>query len=143
MFKLNLYPEARARVTPDELVERMRKDIEIELVRSPDRDEVTSFNIYYSSHNRELAQQVTAELTNLFINENLEVRQQQSENTTRFLEKQLEAYSQSQTALLGQLMTAQEAERRRLSMDIHDGPLQSLGVSLLALDRAIRREARR
>jgi polysaccharide chain length determinant protein (PEP-CTERM system associated) len=37
-----------------------------------------------------LAQQVTGELTNLFISENLEVRQQQSEDTTSFLEGQLE-----------------------------------------------------
>jgi signal transduction histidine kinase len=36
----------------------------------------------------------------------------------------------------------QEAERRRLSMDIHDGPLQMLGVSLMALDRASRRNMR-
>ncbi len=51
-------------------------------------------------------------------------------------EEQLAAYANAQTVLLQQLMTIQEAERRRLSMDIHDGPLQSLGVSLMALDRA-------
>ena len=33
---------------------------------------------------------MTSELTNLFISENLEVRQQQSEDTTTFLESQLE-----------------------------------------------------
>lgn len=87
---LDLYPNERQRMTPDDVVERMRKDIEIELVRSPDRDSVTSFNIYYSSNNPRVAQQVTSELTNLFINENLEVRQQQSQNTTKFLENQLE-----------------------------------------------------
>ena len=57
-------------------------------------------------------------------------------------ENRLQEYANSQTLLLNQLMTAQEAERRRLSMDIHDGPLQSLGVSLMALDRAIRRRER-
>ena len=87
---LNLYPNERTRMTPDELVERMRKDIEIELVRSPDRDSVTSFNIYYSSGDPQTAQRVTRELTNLYISENLEARQQQSENTTKFLESQLE-----------------------------------------------------
>ncbi len=38
---------AASRSTPDELVERMRKDIEIELVH--DRDQLTAFNVYYSS----------------------------------------------------------------------------------------------
>lgn len=87
---LNLYQESHHR-SPDEQVERMRKDIQIELVRAPDRDELTAFNIYFSSHDPHVAQQVTSELTNLFITENVEVRQEQSENTTEFLESQLEA----------------------------------------------------
>ena len=40
-------PEAGQRLTPDEAVEQMRKDIEIELVH--DRDQLTAFNVYYSS----------------------------------------------------------------------------------------------
>jgi polysaccharide chain length determinant protein (PEP-CTERM system associated) len=68
----------------------MRKDIDIELVRDA-RNQITAFNVSYSSRDPHLAQQVTSELTNLFINENLEVRQQQSEDTTKFLESQLEA----------------------------------------------------
>ena len=43
----NLYADGRQRLTPDEVVERMRKDIEIELVH--DRDQLTAFNVYYSS----------------------------------------------------------------------------------------------
>ncbi|MBZ5706055.1 MAG: hypothetical protein LAN63_11915 [Acidobacteriia bacterium] len=87
--QFNLYRKDRQRLSPDDLVERMRKDIEIELVRSPDNQELTSFNIYYSADTPRTAQQVTSELSNLFISENLEVRQQQSENTTQFLETQL------------------------------------------------------
>ena len=68
----------------------MRKDIGIELVRDSG-NQITAFNISYTSRDPRLAQQVTSELTNLFINENLEVRQQQSEGTTQFLESQLEA----------------------------------------------------
>ena len=49
----------------------------------------------YSSRDPQIAQQVTSELTNLFINENLEVRQQQSEDTTQFLESQLETARKS------------------------------------------------
>jgi succinoglycan biosynthesis transport protein ExoP len=87
---LNLYQKERRRLTPDDLVDQMRKDIDIELVRSPEHDQqLTAFNIYFAANDPQVAQRVTAELTNLFIDENLEARQQQSENTTQFLESQL------------------------------------------------------
>jgi PAS domain S-box-containing protein len=57
-------------------------------------------------------------------------------------ERQLEEQAALQSRLLRELLTAQEAERHRLSMEIHDGPLQLLGVSLMALDRAMRRGER-
>ena len=86
--QLNLY--ALPHSEPDDKVERMRQDINIELVRDS-RNQISAFNVYYTSRDPHLAQQVTGELTKLFINENLEVRQQQSEDTTKFLEAQLEA----------------------------------------------------
>lgn len=85
----NLYALPHSSRSPDDKVERMRKDIDIELVRDT-HNQITAFNVYYTSRDPHLAQQVTGELTNLFINENLEVRQQQSEDTTKFLESQLE-----------------------------------------------------
>jgi polysaccharide biosynthesis transport protein len=87
--QLNLYSDPRGHMTPDEKVESMRSQIEIELVRDT-QNRVSSFNVSYSSGDPQLAQRVTSELTNLFISENLEVRQQQSEDTTKFLENQLE-----------------------------------------------------
>ena len=93
--QLNLYADEHGRLTADDKVERMRKDIgEIELVRDAE-GRVSSFNVSYSSHDAHLAQKVTSELTNLFISENLEVRQQQSEDTTKFLEGQLETARQT------------------------------------------------
>jgi polysaccharide biosynthesis transport protein len=88
--QFNLYSSPHAQRTPDEKVERMRKDIDIQLVRD-NRDRITAFNVLYTSRDPRLAQQITGELTNLFIDENLEVRQQQSEDTTKFLETQLES----------------------------------------------------
>jgi polysaccharide chain length determinant protein (PEP-CTERM system associated) len=71
-------------------VEQMRKDVKIELVRSPGRPgELTAFRVHYSAASRELAQQVNSELTSLFINENLRSQQQLSESTTSFLGNQL------------------------------------------------------
>lgn len=86
----NLYTLEHAQRSPDDKVASMRKDIDIELIKG-DRDRITGFNVSYTSREPRLAQQITGELTNLFINQNLEVRQQQSENTTQFLESQLDA----------------------------------------------------
>jgi polysaccharide biosynthesis transport protein len=96
--QLNLYAGEHVNLTPDEKVEHMRQDIEIELVRDTHNDRITAFNVYYSARDPQIAQQVTSELTNLFINENLEVRQHQSEDTTKFLESQMEAARQNLAA---------------------------------------------
>ena len=77
---------------------------------------ITSFNIYYSSHDPRLAQQVTGELSSLFISENLELRQQESEDTTKFLEQQLETARQN---------LAEQEEKVRLYKDQHLGELPS------------------
>lgn len=89
-----LYGDSRTRLTADEQVELMRKDIEIELVRDP-QNRVNAFNVYYTARDPKAAQQVTSQLTDFFINENLEVRQKQSEDTTKFLESQLQEARES------------------------------------------------
>ena len=76
---------AADRVTPDQLVEMMRKDIEIELVETANKRGLTAFHVYYSAGSPQLAQQVNSQLTNLFIQENLLAQQRQSESTTQFL----------------------------------------------------------
>lgn len=87
---LGLYSAERSRLSPDDIVDQMRKHIQIELVRGAD-ERISAFNVYYTADSPELAQRVTSQLTNLFINENLEVRQRESEGNTKFLEDQLAA----------------------------------------------------
>ena len=87
---LNLYPNEGDRSAPDGMIERMRKDIDVELVHDENGRQVTAFTVSYLSRDPHIAQQVTSELSNLFISENLEVRQRASEGTTQFLESQLE-----------------------------------------------------
>lgn len=88
--QFDLYASDHGDRLADDKVDSMRKDIGIDLVRDS-RDQITAFKVSFTSHDPHLAQKVTSELTNLFINENLEVRQQQSEGTTQFLEDQLES----------------------------------------------------
>jgi succinoglycan biosynthesis transport protein ExoP len=88
--KLDLYGDKRHSVTPDQKVNQMRNDIDIELVRDPNGQSINSFRVSYTAPDPHIAQRVTGELTNLFIDENLSVRQQQSQDTTQFLQGQLE-----------------------------------------------------
>ena len=88
--KFHLYSADQQHLGTQAIVERMRKDIGIDLVRS-NGDQITAFKVSYSANDAAIAQQVTAELTSLFIEENLQSRQQLSEDTTSFLETQLDA----------------------------------------------------
>src|SRR5258708_4789621 len=124
--KSNLYSGRHTQLTPDEKVAHMRKDIDLALVHDSTNLKITAFRIDYSAPDPYVAQQVTGELTNLFINENLEVRQQQSEDTTKFLEAQLETARQS--------LNAQDAKIRAFKGE-HVGDLptqQATNLQILA-----------
>ncbi|HEY2647222.1 MAG TPA: hypothetical protein VGI34_09610 [Candidatus Acidoferrales bacterium] len=93
--RFHLYPPnhgLRAIIPSGDPIERMHKDIEIELVPAPGHpDEFTAFKIRYTAESPEVAQQVNTELTSPFVNENVEAQQTLSEDTTFFLENQLAA----------------------------------------------------
>ena len=91
MEDFNLYPNVRTRVSGDDLVERMRKDIQVELVQATNRSgNLSAFKVAYMSGDPVVAQKITSRLTSLFIDENLKARQEQSVQTTEFLATQLE-----------------------------------------------------
>jgi len=89
--KFNLYNAHAGHFDPELLVEKLRKDIEIELIRTDGRrDDLSAFKVSYSAPGPQLARDVTSELTSFFIDEDLRTRQQLSEDTTSFLSSQLE-----------------------------------------------------
>ncbi len=122
--KLHLYGAAQGGLSDDQKIAEMRKDIGIDLVRNPGGLDIKSFTISYSAGDANLAQQVTAELTRLFISENLKMRQQESEGTTDFLEKQLEDARQS--------LSEQEAKVRQFESQ-HEGVLPTQEASNLQI----------
>ncbi len=87
-----LYPKKVKRLAPEELVELMLLDIDIQpLDENKTRRDFNAFRISFMAEAPVVAQQVTSNLTSLFINENLKNREQQATNTTRFLHEQVEA----------------------------------------------------
>jgi succinoglycan biosynthesis transport protein ExoP len=89
--EFGLYTTERKRLSPEGLLEIMRRDIGIQPLesQSPQKD-INSFKISFIANNPQLAQEVTSKLTSLFIEQNLVTREHQATTTTNFLQEQLE-----------------------------------------------------
>lgn len=124
IHKMHLYEHAGHQMTDDQKVAAMRKDISVTVESNTRTGAITAFHVFYTAPSPQLAQAVTGELTNLFISENLRVRQKQSEETTQFLKSQLAA-AQSQLA-------AQDA-KVRIYRSAHPGALPSQQASNLQI----------
>jgi polysaccharide chain length determinant protein (PEP-CTERM system associated) len=123
--EFKLYPWERAHDTIEDAVDKMRKDIDIQAVQTQGRPgELTAFRISYSAKGARVAQQVTNELTSLFIEENLEARTQASIRTTAFLESQLEA---ARKDLAQQEQRESEFKRRYLG-ELPEQEMSNLGL---------------
>jgi polysaccharide chain length determinant protein (PEP-CTERM system associated) len=81
---LNLYSELRETELMEDTVERMRDDVEIEVVRGD------AFRVAYESNVPVTAMKVAERLGRLFIDENLRDREMLAEGTSQFLGSQLE-----------------------------------------------------
>jgi polysaccharide chain length determinant protein (PEP-CTERM system associated) len=87
--EFNLYSEKRGKVSQEEIIDLMRKNIEIEI---PKRDkEKSSFTISFVGKDPKVVAMVTNKLASLFIEENLKLREQQAQGTTEFLAVELSA----------------------------------------------------
>ncbi|MGA2250335.1 GumC family protein [Terracidiphilus sp.] len=114
--KLHLYQSKRHVLTPDERVDRMRKDIGIDLIKDEKTNTITAFKISYVAPDAHTAQLVTSELTSLFIDENSKVLKQESQNTTQFIETQLAT---------ARANLAEQEARVREFQSAHEGALPS------------------
>jgi len=80
----NLYADERKAGIMEDVVEHMRKDINLQVVRGD------AFRITYVGENPRTVMRVTERLGTLFIDENLRDREVLAEGTNEFLEAQLE-----------------------------------------------------
>ena len=115
--KYELYAPQRQKETVEEIIERMRKDIKLDLVTTDVTDRrlggkmtaTIAFTLSYDSVSPEKAQKVANELTSLYLNENLQSRKQKAEEVSSFL--------------------AEEAERFRLEYCLAEEASRILGIS--------------
>jgi polysaccharide chain length determinant protein (PEP-CTERM system associated) len=73
----------------------MRKNLVVEPIKDKGQSaDVTGFSVAFTADNARLAQQVCAEITSMFIEENLRARERRAEGTTDFLTRQLQEAKQ-------------------------------------------------
>lgn len=90
--QFGLYPADINRVSMEELVSRLQKSIEVTPIKPMDETrarELAGFYVAVTLDSARAAQQVCTAVTSMFIEENLRLRQQHSEDTTQFLAQQL------------------------------------------------------
>lgn len=91
--KFNLYPGLRSSTHMEDLVERLRKSVEVDLVQ-PMQGSINrqppGFHVSVTFSDPRLAQQICTEITSMFMEQNVKRREQQAADTTQFLSEQLE-----------------------------------------------------
>jgi len=91
--RFNLYPELRKQVSSEEVVERMRSDVRLELKSSADQRRGTTtvaFALSYQGGDPRTVAQVANTVASFYIEENLKSRERQAAGTAEFLKVQLE-----------------------------------------------------
>lgn len=91
--KYNLYADRRKWDTSEEIVEKLRSEVEVEAISADvidprtgqPRSATIAFTLSYEGQNPQITQKVTSELTTLFLNENLKSRSEKSAETYDFL----------------------------------------------------------
>lgn len=94
--RFKLYEEYQDRWTTEEIVEKMREDINLGLISVDTIDRRTgrptaatiAFTLSYEGKQPRTVQRVADTLVSLFLQENLQVRQRQTTETTEFLEEE-------------------------------------------------------
>ena len=88
----NLYPSLRSTTHMEDLVEKLRKAVSVQLIQpmqGSDNKQPPGFHVSVTFDNPALAQQICAQITSMFMEQNVKRREQQAADTTEFLSQQL------------------------------------------------------
>ena len=106
--RFNLYADLRRKMTTEEVVDIMRKDIHFETISADMMDKKSSaprpfgstlnptiaFTLAYDGRNPQVVEQVANVLASLYLEENLKTRERQSAGASRFLEDEAKTLQQ-------------------------------------------------
>jgi len=131
IVRYDLYAEARKRKPVDAVVERMRRDVQLEIkgADSPltGRGSMIAFALSYSSRDPRTAAAVANALAELYVAENTKIREGQASRTAAFLKAQLDDAKKQ--------LDAQEQRSNEFKLS-HMGELpQQVESNLAAMER--------
>lgn len=134
--RYDLYPRERKRESREQLMERMRDDIGVDMISADvidprsglPRAATIAFAVSFASRVPEKAMRVANELTSLFLNENITERTRLAGDAAQFLDGEAERLSKEITQLEGRLAEFKSRHVEALP------ELQSLNLQML--DRA-------
>jgi polysaccharide chain length determinant protein (PEP-CTERM system associated) len=89
MEELGLFAKERQRLSAEDVVELMRKRIDIDVFQGRGRESSDAFTLSFLYENPRSAMQAASRLASYFIDENLKTREQQAVGTSEFLDSQL------------------------------------------------------
>jgi polysaccharide biosynthesis transport protein len=92
--EMGLYPELRGRMSREEIIDTMRKDLSVK-VKQGSAGGLSSFTIEYEGRNPQQVAQVANQLAASFIDWSVKSREQLSQDTTEFLASQLKDAKQN------------------------------------------------
>ena len=87
--EFGLYKEEAGGNSQEEIIEKMRLNIEIQLKGGQKQQRTDAFEVFYAGPDPKTVMMVTNRLASLFVEQNLKIREQQAEGTASFLADQL------------------------------------------------------
>jgi len=120
--RFDLYPELKDKWTTEEIVEKMKEDTVLEPLSAEIVDKRTgrpttatiAFTLSYVGKNPRKVQQVANVLTSLFLEENLQVRTRQAQDTSAFLEGEMDRVKAELAVIESQISGFKEAHINEL-----------------------------
>ncbi len=136
--KYGLYAEEARIETSERIIERMRKDVSLEILSSDVIDPrsgrptqaTIAFSISYDSRDPAMAQRVANELVSLYLTENIRNRTQKAEETSEFLREEAGRLSRKLADLEARMARFKERNSGNLP--------QQMGLNLQLLERTER-----
>ncbi len=120
--KYDLYHNKRGKETTEEILERMRKDVNVQMINADVIDPrsgrptaaTVAFTLSFDGEAAEVTQKVASELTTLYLNENLKNRAEKASETYTFLTTEADKLREHITELETQLAAFKEKNAERL-----------------------------